>query len=49
MFNTLFIFKMLINLLLYHLVDLGFQLFDLEIDHTLHNTFLLEKIVQVVE
>ena len=40
---------MLIDLLFYHLVDLGLQLPDLDIDHTLHDTFLLEKIVQVVE
>lgn len=40
---------MLIDFLFYHLIDFGFQTLQLQIDHTLHNTFLMEKVVQVVE
>ena len=40
---------MLIDFLFYHLVDFGFQTLQLQIYHTLHNTFLVEKKVQVVE
>lgn len=42
-------FKLLIDLLFYHLVELALQVSELDVDHTLHDTFLLEKVVQVVE
>ena len=42
-------FKLLIDLLFYHLVELVLQVAELDVDHTLYDTFLLEKVVQVVE
>ena len=42
-------FKLLIDLLFYHLVELVLQVSELDIDHTLYNAFLFEKVVQVVE
>lgn len=42
-------FKLLIDFLFYHLVELVLQILELHIDHTLYDSFLLEKVVQVVE
>lgn len=40
---------MLFDFLFYHLFYFRFQTLQLDIYHTLHNTFLLEKVVQVVK